>query len=296
MEIVQRIENCVLGTEREQFIKKIISPEVRNLIVLDAFMAVDRKHFAPQDEKELAYLDKIIPLNEESATISQPSLVAKMIDFLNPTEKSETVLQIGTGSGYDSAILAHCYRKVYTVEHDPELAITAANKLQELGYTNIEFKTGDGAIGWSEEMLFDAIIVTASTKRIPDQLVRQLKPGGKIVIPLGENSPHESRLILGEKCNDGTLVCRSVSEVGFVPLISNIEGCWTKEEMIKVEEQEKIAYQQGILEAISEIATTFYHITAEDLVAASREKFGYDLSDEELLKKIIYKFLNPNRI
>lgn len=183
-----------------------------------AFKKVDRKLFVPKKYESLAYSDTPIPLGGGSS-ISQPSLVAEMIDFLELTGK-EHVLEIGTASGYSSAILSYCCQRVDTVEVNPYLAKTAKARLKKLGYKNITVHTGDGSLGLPKKAPFDAIVVTAAAGEIPVALIEQLKNGGRMVIPVGGTSdPDTQDLILGLKKGD-KLITKSVGSVRFVPLIS----------------------------------------------------------------------------
>jgi protein-L-isoaspartate(D-aspartate) O-methyltransferase len=183
-----------------------------------AFSKVDRKLFAPKEYANLAYSDTPIPLDGDSL-ISQPSLVVEMIELLELTGR-EHVLEIGTASGYSAAILSYCCKRVDTIEINPHLAKTAKARLKALGLSNITVYTGDGTFGLPAKAPFDAIVVTAATKEIPNALVEQLKDGGRIVIPVGGiNESDMQQLILGIK-KGNELITKSVSTVKFVPLVS----------------------------------------------------------------------------
>ena len=189
-----------------------------NKLVNKAFKKVDRKLFVPKEYEDIAYSDTPIPLDGNSS-ISQPSLVLEMIDLLELTGK-EHVLEIGTASGYSSAILSYCCKKVDTIEINPRLEKTAKERLKALGYKNIAVYTGDGALGLPAKAPFDGIVVTAAAEKIPGALIEQLKNGGRIVIPIGGIGDSDTQqLVVGYK-KDNKLITKAVSTVKFVPLIS----------------------------------------------------------------------------
>ncbi|MCL6096630.1 MAG: protein-L-isoaspartate(D-aspartate) O-methyltransferase [Patescibacteria group bacterium] len=190
---------------------------MKQSLVDKAFKKVDRKLFVPKQYAHLAYSDNPIPLDGGSS-ISQPSLVAEMIELLELTGK-EHVLEIGTASGYSGAILSYCCQKVDTIEINPRLAKTAKARLKALGYGNITVHTGDGALGLPAKAPFDAIVVTAAVEQIPKALIKQLKNGGRIVVPVGGiNASDMQELIVGIK-KGGKLITKSVNSVRFVPLV-----------------------------------------------------------------------------
>ena len=152
--------------------------------ILNAMLRVDRHEFVPEEVRHLAYADRPLPIGE-GQTISQPYIVGLMTDLLELT-KGDKVLEVGTGSGYQAAILAELVDHVYTIEIINSLAQSAEKILKRLGYTNIDVKIGDGYMGWKEFAPFDAIIVTAAPPHIPQPLVDQLKEGGRLVIPIGD--------------------------------------------------------------------------------------------------------------
>ena len=157
---------------------------IRNPLVLDAMRLVPRHRFVPPELRDQAYRDSPLPIGHRQ-TISQPYIVALMTELIVP-KRSMKVLEIGTGSGYQAAILAECVREVYTIEILPELGRQAAELLEELGYENIHARIGDGYDGWPEQAPFDAILVTAAPATIPQPLLDQLAVGGRLVIPVGE--------------------------------------------------------------------------------------------------------------
>jgi len=184
--------------------------------VLRALATVPRHRFVPVEQKDLAYVDAPLPIGR-GQTISQPFIVALMTELLQPDPRA-AVLEIGTGSGYQTAVLAGLVRQVYSIERIPELAAAAERRLRELGYTNVEIRADDGGRGWEERAPFDAIMVTAAAATVPPALVRQLKPGGRLVIPVGE--PHRSQdLRVISKDERGGVETRSVLPVVFVPLV-----------------------------------------------------------------------------
>jgi len=162
----------------------------------------------------MAYEDRPLPIGY-GATISQPYIVALMTELVAPAKKHR-VLEIGTGSGYQAAILGQLAAEVYTIEISPELARSAAKTLGELGYTNITVRHGDGYKGWPERAPFDGIVVTAAPPELPEALIAQLSAGGRLVAPIG--SIWSQELIVIEKEADGTIKRRSVCAVSFVPM------------------------------------------------------------------------------
>jgi len=189
--------------------------EISDPAVLDAIKRVPRHQFVPEHLQDQAYEDRPLPIGQ-GQTISQPFVVALMTQALELTPESR-VLEIGTGSGYQTAILAELAGEVYTVEVRPELQERARATLDQLGYTNIHYRIGDGWEGWPEEAPFDAIIVTAAAPEWPQALIRQLANGGRMVIPVGDESWNQTLWLL-TKLNDD-LVKESLGPVRFVPLI-----------------------------------------------------------------------------
>jgi protein-L-isoaspartate(D-aspartate) O-methyltransferase len=181
---------------------------------LAAMVAIPRHYFVPATLADAAHDDAPLPVGR-GQTISQPYMVALMTAALAP-RRSDRVLEIGTGSGYQTAILAHLVRRVYTIERVPELAESARRRLAELGFDNVEWRIGDGSLGWLEAAPFDAILVTAATPGIPEPLIAQLTPGGRIAVPVGDLALQE--LVVGVAGPRG-LVTRNAGACRFVPLI-----------------------------------------------------------------------------
>jgi len=183
--------------------------------VLTAFAEVPRHCFLPDHLRLAAYVNRPLPIGHEQ-TISQPYIVALMTDLLNP-EPDDTILEIGTGSGYQAAVLSRLVRRVYSVEIVAPLAELASERLHLLGYSNVVVRSGDGQAGWPEFAPYDGIIVTAAAAAIPPALIEQLKPGGRLLIPVGQRY-HGQDLLLIEKDRNGRVSRNSVLPVIFVPL------------------------------------------------------------------------------
>jgi len=183
--------------------------------VLTALGQVPRHQFVPPMVKRFAYRNRPLPIGM-GQTISQPYIVALMTDLLEP-EPHHTVLEVGTGSGYQAAVLAALVKQVYTIEIIPALGNEARQRLQELDYGNIEVKIGDGFYGWPDKGPFDSIIVTAAGNQVPPPLLQQLKTGGKMVLPIGDLFSVQY-LVVVEKHPDGDIRSRQILPVQFVPL------------------------------------------------------------------------------
>ncbi len=183
--------------------------------VMAAMGKVPRHRFVPFLQQIFAYDNRPLPIGE-GQTISQPYIVALMTDLLDP-KAGDTVLEVGTGSGYQAAVLAELVAKVYTIEIVEPLGKQAKRLLGELGYRNVEVRIGDGYGGWPEAAPFDSIIVTAAPAEVPRPLIDQLKPGGRMVIPVGGSSDVQQLLLL-EKRPDGTATTKRTLPVRFVPL------------------------------------------------------------------------------
>jgi protein-L-isoaspartate(D-aspartate) O-methyltransferase len=186
-----------------------------NEAVIAAMGKVPRHRFVPVRLERYAYDDRALPIGE-GQTISQPFLVALMTDMLEPRSE-HTVLEVGTGSGYQAAVLAELVAKVYTIEIVEPLGKRARRLLEQLGYRNVDVRIGDGYHGWPEAAPFDSIVVTAAPPEIPKPLINQLKPGGRMVIPAG-GSRDVQHLLLLEKQPDGTSTTTRTLPVRFVPL------------------------------------------------------------------------------
>jgi len=202
-------------SERDAMVRTIRRYGLSDEAVLKAMAAVPRHEFVPAGRSRMAYADTPLPIGH-GQTISQPYMVAEMTRLLKLTSKSK-VLEIGTGSGYQAAVLTQFTKHVYSVEIIKPLADAATARLKRLGYTPATVRHADGYHGWKEEAPFDAIIVTCATGRIPPPLIKQLKPGGRMVIPLGAPFAVQS-LMLVEKGKDGKVRSRSLMAVQFVPL------------------------------------------------------------------------------
>jgi protein-L-isoaspartate(D-aspartate) O-methyltransferase len=189
--------------------------------VLDAMRRVPRHEFVAESQRDNAYADSPLPIGH-GQTISQPYIVALMTELLG-VDEDDVVLEIGTGSGYQAAVLAEIVTKVYTIEIVEPLAKSATAKLSELDYNNVETKHGDGYFGWKEHGPFDGIVVTAAASHIPPPLVEQLKPGARMVIPVGPPFGNQQLFVL-QKNADGSVTQRSVLAVRFVPLTRGEEA------------------------------------------------------------------------
>jgi protein-L-isoaspartate(D-aspartate) O-methyltransferase len=183
--------------------------------VVEAIAAVPRHEFVPRGERNYAYLNNALPIGH-GQTISQPYVVALMTDLLAVGPES-TVLEIGTGSGYQAAVLSRLVRQVWSIEVVPELAAGAAEALKRLGYDNVTVRQGDGAAGWPEHAPFDGIIVTAQAADVPPALVEQLAPHGRLVIPLGGSGTQMLSVVTRNP--DGTVAREAILPVAFVPLV-----------------------------------------------------------------------------
>ena len=207
--------------QREQMVQlQIVSRGVTDEGTLRAMRTVPRHRFVPVDEVSNAYADTPLPIGG-GQTISQPYMVAAMTELVQ-ARPGQRILEVGTGSGYQAAVLASIVDTVYTIEILPALADMARDRLFGLGYRNVVTRCGDGYLGWPEHAPFDAIVITAAAEEIPAPLIAQLKEGGRLVIPVG--SPYDVQtLVVGEKRN-GELVRREVMPVRFVPLQRNAAG------------------------------------------------------------------------
>jgi protein-L-isoaspartate(D-aspartate) O-methyltransferase len=185
-------------------------------LVLDAMRAVPREDFVPAEERDLAYEDGPLPIGH-GQTISQPYIVAAMTAAAR-VRPGERVLEIGTGSGYGAAVLSKIAAEVYTMERIEALTESAKDRLAALGYDNVHVRSGDGTLGWPEHAPYDAIVVTAGGPSVPPALLAQLKPGGRLVMPLG-SSQRLQRLVRLTRTGPETYAEDELEPVAFVPLI-----------------------------------------------------------------------------
>jgi protein-L-isoaspartate(D-aspartate) O-methyltransferase len=188
-----------------------MSPQVRA-----ALGKVERHRLVPPEQRALSYRNHPLPIGQ-GQTISQPYIVALSADLIVPQPR-HVVLEVGTGSGYQAAILAETVGRVFSVEIIESLGKEAAERLKTLGYNNIEIKIGDGYKGWPEKAPFDAIVVTAAAPRVPEALIEQLKPGGRLVIPVGEPGRAQDLLLI-VKTAEGKVERKAILPVRFVPLV-----------------------------------------------------------------------------
>jgi protein-L-isoaspartate(D-aspartate) O-methyltransferase len=209
------------GARQQMVISQLLSPGrgITNARVLATMGKVPRHEFVPERLRAQAYDDNPLPIGH-GQTISQPFIVAFMTEQLEP-KPTDHILEIGTGSGYQAAVLAELVAKVYTIEIVQELATRAAADLKRLGYTNVQVRAGDGYKGWPEAAPFDAVMVTCAPERVPQPLVEQLKDGGRVIIPVGPRWNQE--LVLLRK-RGGKLEQRAVLPVSFVPMTGEVEG------------------------------------------------------------------------
>ncbi len=183
--------------------------------VLSALGKVRRHEFVPARQQRDAYANHPLPIGH-GQTISQPYIVALMTDLVKPGA-GDRVLEVGTGSGYQAAVLARLVERVYSIEIIEPLAAQATERLRRLGYGNVETRLGDGYYGWPEQAPFDSIVVTAAASHVPPPLIEQLRPGGRMVIPVGGRFTVQYLLLI-EKTLDGEIVTRQITAVRFVPL------------------------------------------------------------------------------
>ncbi len=201
--------------------KQIIRRGIKNEKIIEAFLAVPRHIFVPEKLRERSYEDRPLPVGN-GQTISQPYIVAEMIEELEP-EENDIILEIGTGTGYAAAVLSRIVKKVYTVERIKKLADKAEKLYDRLKYNNIEVKVADGTKGWPEKAPFSGIMVSAAAPEIPESLIEQLEEGGIIVIPVGNKL---FQRLIKAKYKDGKIKKSNLGGVRFVSLIGE-EG-WKK--------------------------------------------------------------------
>jgi protein-L-isoaspartate(D-aspartate) O-methyltransferase len=200
--------------QRQQMVERQIRQRgIKDPRVIDALEQVERHQFVPDEALDYAYHDGPLAIGY-GQTISQPYIVALMTEIIDP-EPGDTILEIGTGSGYQAAVLSRLVAQVYSIEIVEPLGLDAAERLQRLGYDNVSVRIGDGYQGWPERAPFDAIIVTAAPPEIPQALVDQLAEGGRMIVPVGTTF---QELILIER-KDGKVTKRNVAAVRFVPMV-----------------------------------------------------------------------------
>lgn len=200
---------------RQSMVKEQLAARgIKDPHVLAAMARVPRELFVPPDQVPFAYEDRPLPIGH-GQTISQPYLVALMTELLAPG-KRDRVLEVGTGSGYQAAVLGRLAGKVYSLEIVPELARTAALVLRTNGFRNVQVREGDGCRGWAAYAPYDRILLTAAPPEIPAELLAQLRPGGRLVAPVGEET---QRLVVVDKSLDGRTQTRSLVPVRFVPMV-----------------------------------------------------------------------------
>lgn len=207
--------------ERKRLVENhIIREGIKDPLVIESMLTVPREEFVPDNLKKEAYLNHALPVGY-GQTISQPYIVALMTELLG-VDGDDTVLEIGTGSGYQAAVLAQIVKEVYTIEIIKPLGIKAEKRLKRLGYSNISSKIGDGYFGWEAYAPFDAIIVTAAADHIPPPLIKQLKKGGKMCIPVGQ--PYFTQVLkLLEKDEQGKIRIYDIIPVIFVPFTREMQ-------------------------------------------------------------------------
>ena len=212
---------CTAGAEsyrerREEMVRRDIAARgIDDERVLQAMRSVHRHRFVPEDMRPYAYEDRPLPIGRDQ-TISQPFVVAYMTAMLD-LRPGQKVYELGTGSGYQAAVAAEIVDAVYTVEIVDELARRARTTLKALGYDDVHVRSGDGWLGWPEAAPFDRMIVTAAAPELPETLLEQLKPDGKMILPLGPPGGAQ-KLMLVHKKHDGEIVTRELLDVRFVPV------------------------------------------------------------------------------
>lgn len=210
----ENTETEFLQRAKDGLIEELRIEGVTDARVLEALQKVPREEFVRPHDRKAAYDNRALPIGK-GQTISQPLIVGLMTQLLQ-LQGDERVLEVGTGSGYQAAVLSLLCREVYTIEIDPELAEEAKQRLARLGYKNIHVRAGDGFFGWPEAAPFDAMIITAVAPRVPEPLLAQLKPNGVIVMPIEEG--WSETLVRVRKLEDGTTKMERFGAVAFVPM------------------------------------------------------------------------------
>ena len=215
---VENNQDQFARARRAMIERDLVSRGIRDRRVLEAMGSIERELFVPEKLSSLAYEDRPLPIGE-GQTISQPYMVAFMTELLNLTG-TERLLEIGTGSGYQTAVLGKLAAAVYSVEIIPQLSQRAQSVLNRLGFDNVHLKVGDGFFGWEEQGPFDAILVTAAAAKIPEPLWRQLREGGRLIMPLGAEK--QGQALVRVTKSDGKQVVEELTGVVFVPLTGAI--------------------------------------------------------------------------
>jgi len=209
------LKNLFSGHMEAMISNQIVSRGIKDIKVIEAFRKVPRHLFVPESSRDAAYDDRPLPIGK-GQTISQPYIVAFMTQALN-LSLEDTVLEIGTGSGYQAAILAETVREVFTIEIIPGLGEAARERLKKMGYKNIFVKIGDGYKGWPEQAPFDGIIVTCAPEKVPQSLVDQLAKGGRMIIPVGEKRGIQKLVLIRKE--KSMVIKKEVMDVLFVPMV-----------------------------------------------------------------------------
>jgi protein-L-isoaspartate(D-aspartate) O-methyltransferase len=254
--------------KREEMVEALVARGIHDPRVLEAFRAVPREAFLPPDLREFAYADTPLPI-EQGQTISQPYIVALTIAALD-LAPSDSVLEIGTGSGYAAAILGRIARRVYTIERHEELATLASRRLAELGLSNVSVRHADGSLGWPEHAPYDAIAVAAGGPGVPRALLDQLAPGGRLVMPVGEDRELQ-KLVRVTHQADGSFASEDLGDVRFVPLIG-AQG-WESEEPWNGRATRTPGRPASVAHLVREQAFAFDEIEGHDL-GALLERIG----------------------
>ena len=203
---------------RQMVEEQIAARGVTDARVLEAMSRVPRHEYVPERYRAFAYNDNPLPIEFEQ-TISQPYIVALMTELVQP-EPGDRILEIGTGSGYQAAVAAELVSEVYSIEIIPELARSAADRLERLGVSNVVVRAGDGYLGWPEQSPFDGILVTAGAEHVPEPLIEQLRPGARMIIPVGDSLSFQILRVV-EKLPGGEVEIRDDIAVRFVPFRRN---------------------------------------------------------------------------
>lgn len=217
--VVPQPEEPKYTKQRHELVEQLKRQNIKDPVVLAAIEKVQRHEFVPEKYRKRAYENISLPVGPLQV-ISEPHMVALMTEAIRP-KPGQKVLEIGTASGYQAAVLAELVDSVYTIEIVDELAKSAAERLKHLGYTGVHTKSGDGFFGWPEVAPFDAIIITCSADKVPPRLAEQLKEGGRIIMPLGGDYSPQTLAAITKK--NGQLVSRPVVEVQFVPMVGEIK-------------------------------------------------------------------------